>query len=345
MASFPNMVLTNAGKNMIVQAQLGQELIFTQGKYGNGTVESGQDQTTFVDLINPLLNLPIQSMTNPTAGQAMITVKIDRTNLETGFFGRELGLFAKIGSSGTEQLFCYTNAGAQSDFIPDKNDSTIPYDEFIDIATVIGNATSVSILVDQTKVYVTHSDFHAHIQLNHLWLFRQAVKVGDICYSSSVETDSYKMMECIQAGTTGTIEPTWGAVESTVTDGTARWQVCDLRDSSVAQTKGRKVVLGDNGAVPIPQGGTGATNVVGAIANLGVTPTPTTAQSVIFSPETQPVAPSGGTWIWWVGVAYNSSGVISADNSKYGIGVVSGSSSVGIVDTGYYRNFIFWRIN
>lgn len=183
MASFPKMILTNAGKNMIVQAQLGQELIFTKGKYGNGAL-GGQDQTTFTDLLSPMLDLPIQSMTSEAAAQATITVKIDRTNLNTGFFGRELGLFAKIGPSGTEQLFCYTNADSQADFIPDKNDITIPYDEFIDIVTTIGNATSVNIIYDQTAVYVTPEELDTH-NTNPAAHINALMPVGSVIFLAS----------------------------------------------------------------------------------------------------------------------------------------------------------------
>ncbi len=164
MASFPKAILTNAGKNMIAQAQLGRELIFTKGKYGDGELTGSENQQTFTNLISPKLDLPIQDMVNTGNGQTNVTVLIDRTDLLNGFFGRELGLFAKIGESGTEQLFCYTNAGALSDFIPSGDDSTIPYNEFIDITTIIGNATNVSIIVDQTKIYVTRDELNAAVE-------------------------------------------------------------------------------------------------------------------------------------------------------------------------------------
>ena len=103
-------------------------------------------------------------MVNTGNGQTNVTVLIDRTDLLNGFFGRELGLFAKIGESGTEQLFCYTNAGALSDYIPSGDDGTIPYNEFIDIETIIGNASNVSIIVDQTKVYVTRDELNMAVE-------------------------------------------------------------------------------------------------------------------------------------------------------------------------------------
>lgn len=162
MASFPKMILTNSGKDMIVQAQLGQPLIFTKGKYGDSVLTEGLDPQTFTDLISPTLDLPLRSMESENSGQATITVLVARSELEIGFFGRELGLFAKIGDAGTEALFCYTNAGSQADFIPNKDDLTIPYDELIDIVTVIGNATDVSIIVDKNKIYVTAEQLEDH---------------------------------------------------------------------------------------------------------------------------------------------------------------------------------------
>lgn len=61
------------------------------------------------------------------------------------------------------------------------------------------------------------------------WLPSHNYSLGDIITSTS--TNSYEYMECTTAGTSGTSEPAWGAVETTVTDNFVTWTVRDFRDA------------------------------------------------------------------------------------------------------------------
>lgn len=64
----------------------------------------------------------------------------------------------------------------------------------------------------------------------NLWQPEHIYAIGDICYSKTA--NSYKYLECIQAGTTSSTEPTWPAVGQEVTDGTVRWRVRDIKNGS-----------------------------------------------------------------------------------------------------------------
>lgn len=166
---------------MIALAQLGQQLIFTKAQYGDGTIAEGEDQETFLKLKQAKLDLAIQSMKNPGTGQIEVTVLVDRTDLIQGFFGREIGLFAKVGEAGTELLFCYTNAGNLADYIPSKDDDDTPYHEFIDIEAVVGNSTTLTVVMDDTKIYVTKEDLDKHNKdlLSHEVLLKDYVRLTD----------------------------------------------------------------------------------------------------------------------------------------------------------------------
>lgn len=194
MAEFPKAILTDAGKNMIARAQMGEKLIFTKGKYGEGQLGVGDDIESFVDLKSSKLNLPIQEMSNPQNGQTTITLLIDRENLKGGFWGRELGLFAKLEEGGIEQLFCYTNAGAQADYIA-KTDSVVS--EFIDIDTIVGNVENLAVVIDKTKVYVTKeqledhdmdSNAHTNLALN---ILNQVGYVGKIEFPTFIVQENH----------------------------------------------------------------------------------------------------------------------------------------------------------
>ena len=61
------------------------------------------------------------------------------------------------------------------------------------------------------------------------WKAGQAFVVGEIIYPTNI-LYSPKRMECVQSGTSGTVEPTWGNIGTLVTDGTAKWIIDDVRD-------------------------------------------------------------------------------------------------------------------
>ena len=66
------------------------------------------------------------------------------------------------------------------------------------------------------------------------WIKNTVYAVGDICICAGF--DSYKYLECVEAGTSDTTAPANSAVGQMVTDGSAKWLVCDWRDSAPVGT-------------------------------------------------------------------------------------------------------------
>lgn len=64
------------------------------------------------------------------------------------------------------------------------------------------------------------------------WVQNHNYAIGDIVFNFAAG-NSCKRMECVVAGTSGNVEPTWGAVGSLVTDNAAQWIVDDIRDGSL----------------------------------------------------------------------------------------------------------------
>ena len=162
MAQYPSITLTQAGMNMIAQSQGGTALIFTKLQLGDGQLSSGQSIAALTALIDPLLTASISSIdTTSVSGQATLEFTISNSGVSTGFFARELGVFAKVGSSGTEQLFAYTNAGNYADYMPP---STSPITENqINVTLVTGAATGVSAVINSSLVYQTLAQVDAEI--------------------------------------------------------------------------------------------------------------------------------------------------------------------------------------
>ncbi len=160
MSSYPNMLVVNQGLNLISESIAeNKALIFTKVKLGDGVLSPGQDIAAMTDLINPMMTVGLSAGTQMSNGQAKLRFSVDNANLDTGFFAREVAIFAKVGNDGIEQLYAYTNGGNYVDYIPDKNN---PIDaQIIDVYVITGNATNVEISID-TSAYMSIEDLNDH---------------------------------------------------------------------------------------------------------------------------------------------------------------------------------------
>ena len=165
MAKFPKLVLTDAGKQMFVASQGGASLTFTSMKLGDGTLTDGEDIKALNNLKNVLLTANIiEKDITSVKGQCKLTSIINNKDVQTGFFAKELGVYAKI-NDGEEQLYAYTNAGNYADYIPDMN-TPIDENEII-ITFVIGNATNVTAIIDSSVVYATIDAVEKYIETHN----------------------------------------------------------------------------------------------------------------------------------------------------------------------------------
>lgn len=248
MAEYPSIVLTNSGLDMIAESQAGQNLIFTKLKIGDGTLGTGESIAALTALKSPKLDIPIQGFLNQGNGQVRLRYLVDNSGVAVnqGFFMREVGIYAKIGETGAEKLYAYTNGGNKVDWIPDKN---TPIDaQIFDIFVLIGNASNVTVVINGSATYATvldltehnedenaHSEViskhntstSAHADLLHLRKNSTAYIVGDCKRSPTLP--SWAFLECIDDGTTDATEPTWPSVGEEVTDGTVKWRVRDIK--------------------------------------------------------------------------------------------------------------------
>lgn len=62
------------------------------------------------------------------------------------------------------------------------------------------------------------------------WQADHTYATGEICFSSVI--GDFRLAECTVGGQSGTVEPSWGTVGSTVADGGVTWVVRDLRQGT-----------------------------------------------------------------------------------------------------------------
>ena len=159
MAQYDGMVLTNDGINLLAKCQLGQKIEFTKVLIGDGRVPDGKVFQDMTELVNTKLALGIQNVDFVEDGRVDVTAIINNNGLETGFFVREIGLFAKP-VDGVEILYAYTNAGDYADYLPNAKVNEVT-DQIV-VQSIITNKENVVININDNFVVATQADLKKH---------------------------------------------------------------------------------------------------------------------------------------------------------------------------------------
>ena len=160
--SFTAPRFTNEGKALQAKAQAGTALKFTKMQLGDGELGS-QAIAAMTGLVNPLITVGISDV---KAGNNYATVKSNFSNsgLTTGFYWREIGVFAadpeKPNDRNSDILYCYANAGSLAEYIPAAGSAIV--EKIISIPCIIGDAENVSAEVE-SEIYATKEALKEHI--------------------------------------------------------------------------------------------------------------------------------------------------------------------------------------
>lgn len=147
MASFPAVTMTTEGLNMIAKASSGNiedRLIITKVKFGDGVSEGNIREYT--DVISPKMEVTLAEWEDRGDGRFRYTFTYNNKGVKTGFYHREIGLFAKSGDNGGEKLIAYSNAGSYPGYIDDET-KEIPYQRLM-INIGVGDTDNVTGQVD-----------------------------------------------------------------------------------------------------------------------------------------------------------------------------------------------------
>lgn len=150
MASFPPVTMTTEGLNMIAKASSGNSqdrLIITKVKLGDGVSEG--NIRDYTDVISSKKEVTLAEWEDRGDGRFRYTFIYNNEGVKTGFYHREIGLFAKNGDSGTEKLIAYSNAGSYPGYIDDET-KEIPYQRLM-INIGVGDTDNVSGQVDASN--------------------------------------------------------------------------------------------------------------------------------------------------------------------------------------------------
>lgn len=159
MSNYNKIIPTLAGSNLLVESIKSKKpLIFTRIALGDGTLTESENIENLTALKHPMAQNSVQAINSRGNGEIDVVATISNTSVTSGFYARELGVFAKVGDTGTEKLFAYTNAGAQASYTPA---GTSLDEKLITVTFYIGNDVNVQINLN-SQLYITQAVLDAH---------------------------------------------------------------------------------------------------------------------------------------------------------------------------------------
>lgn len=159
MSNYNKIIPTLAGSNLLVESIKSKKpLIFTRIALGDGTLTESESIENLTALKHPMAQNSVQAINSRGNGEIDVVATISNASVTSGFYARELGVFAKVGDAGTEKLFAYTNAGAQASYTPA---GTSLDEKLITVTFYIGNDVNVQINLN-SQLYITQAALDAH---------------------------------------------------------------------------------------------------------------------------------------------------------------------------------------
>lgn len=143
--SFSTILFTTKGRALQSKVLAGAVLNFTRIGMGSGSL-GGQSQITLNTLIDPKAYLSI-SQVKKSGNYATVEGNFNNTDLNTGFYWREIGVFALDPDIG-EILYCYGNAGSLAEYIPAQSSEIV--EKIVGVSVIVGDTANVTVQLDPT---------------------------------------------------------------------------------------------------------------------------------------------------------------------------------------------------
>ena len=159
---YPNTRLTNYGRELIARSQAtGKKLQYIKLVTGDGQLDN-QNIYTMTSVLAPKLECPFTSDGEFVGdGQFRIEFAVSNSTVNSGFFARELGVYANLEgeSDSAAKLIAYSNGGNYASYIPSKE--TPINSKVFSLDVVIGNSTNVTVKkID--AAYLTRGALDSH---------------------------------------------------------------------------------------------------------------------------------------------------------------------------------------
>lgn len=157
MAEFISNDITDRGRILLSDAQMGATFEATRIVMGSGFIPSGYTARSMTAVVAPVIELQINKKQRTGNGTVTFGGVYRNETITEAFYFREFGLYARVkyanGTYSDEVLYSYGNAGNNADLMPAYSTSTV-VEKQMDLVTWIGNDTQVNLTLE-TGIYVT----------------------------------------------------------------------------------------------------------------------------------------------------------------------------------------------
>ena len=230
MANWTGGQLTAAGKALQAKVEAGATLELTRLKLGDGT-ESASDIDALTDLVAPKYSMSISSK-SVEDNVCTVTGVVLSTEIHTGFYAREFGIFALDPDVG--EILYMISLDPNPDYVPPSSTQIIVSAEYA-MAIAVDSASNIQIDIDPNGLVTVDMLRTATYALRRSWRY----EIGDVVGDSDLP-NLYRL-SCIVAGTTGTVEPDFSniSVGDHIIDGSVTWEVVLISTISVGTVEPR----------------------------------------------------------------------------------------------------------
>ena len=150
MAKFNGFILTEKGRELLAKGLAGETITFTKMAIGDGTsLTSERERTT---LVNQITTLPILNINVKRNGTCEINALLTNKSVTTGFYIKELGIFAH-GNDNIEILYAY-NTSTSPDFVPPFSANNVVEIEYVD-TIIVDQVANITAVIDPSITYIT----------------------------------------------------------------------------------------------------------------------------------------------------------------------------------------------
>ena len=150
MAKFKGFILTEKGRELLAKGLAGETITFTKMAIGDGTTATSEREMTA--LVNQITTLPLLNVDTKGNGTCEINALLTNKSVTTGFYIRELGIFAH-GNDNVEILYAY-NTSANADYLPPFSANNVVEIEYID-TIIVDQVENITATIDPAVSYIT----------------------------------------------------------------------------------------------------------------------------------------------------------------------------------------------
>lgn len=155
--------ITDRGRIMLGDAQVGATFEATKIVMGSGFIPSGYTARTMTGVVAPVIELAINKARRAGDGTVTFGGMFSNETITEAFYFREFALYARVkradGTYSDEVCYSYGNAGDNADLLPAYSAGAV-VEKQMDLVTYIGNDTAVSLKV-QSGIRQNHAETHA----------------------------------------------------------------------------------------------------------------------------------------------------------------------------------------